>query len=72
VESMFRGSRAPWGRSEDRCDRAGINLQTQPSGNPLIKCKAGRVALLTPGISQMNREPKSIALRAGSERGLRC
>jgi len=23
VESMFRGSRAPWGRSEDRCDGAG-------------------------------------------------
>jgi len=23
VDSMFRGSRAPWGRSEDRCDGAG-------------------------------------------------
>ena len=23
VESMSRGSRAPWGRSEDRCDGAG-------------------------------------------------
>jgi len=23
LDSMFRGSRAPWGRSEDRCDGAG-------------------------------------------------
>ena len=23
VETMFRGSRAPWSRSEDRCDGAG-------------------------------------------------
>ena len=23
MDSMFRGSRAPWGRSEDRCDGAG-------------------------------------------------
>ena len=23
LDAMFRGSRAPWGRSEDRCDGAG-------------------------------------------------
>ena len=27
MDSMFRGSRAPWGRSEDRCDGAGSEAE---------------------------------------------
>jgi hypothetical protein len=34
LDSMFRGSRAPWGRFEDRCDGAGSEADgTKPSVN---------------------------------------
>jgi hypothetical protein len=34
VDSMFRGSRAPWGRFEVRCDGAGSEADgTKPSVN---------------------------------------
>jgi hypothetical protein len=34
LDTMFRGSRAPWGRSEDRCDGAGSEADgTKPSVN---------------------------------------
>jgi len=35
VNPMFRGSRAPWGRSEDRCDGAGSEADgTKPPVKP--------------------------------------
>jgi hypothetical protein len=35
VDAMFRGSRAPWGRSEDRCDGAGSEADgTKPPVKP--------------------------------------
>lgn len=35
VDSMFWGSRAPWGRSEDRCDGAGSEADgTKPPVKP--------------------------------------
>jgi hypothetical protein len=34
VKTMFRGSRAPWSRSEDRCDGAGSEAD---GANPPVK-----------------------------------
>jgi hypothetical protein len=37
LRSMFRGSRAPWGRFEDRCDGAGSEADgAEPSVNRAI------------------------------------
>jgi hypothetical protein len=56
VDSMFRGSRAPWGRSEDRCDGAGSEADgAKPPVKPGHKMPVlgvlvfvGRCALVKP------------------------
>ncbi|SPE39406.1 hypothetical protein SBA3_320025 [Candidatus Sulfopaludibacter sp. SbA3] len=67
MDSMFRGSCAPWGRSEDRCDGAGSEAEgTIPPVKPGHKMLVlgvfnGRSALVKPTSSglRMNRARRS-------------
>src|SRR6266404_914327 len=70
VGSMFRGSRAPWGRSEDRCDGAGSEADgTKPPVKPgpmmpvlgvlVFRDRSALVKLLSSGllINKARRSP---------------
>lgn len=70
VDAMFRGSRAPWGRSEDRCDGAGSEADgTRPPVKPgpmlpvlgvlVFHERSALVKLLSSGlrINQARRSP---------------
>ena len=62
MDSMFRGSRVPWGRSEDRCDGAGSEADgAKPPVKPGHKMPV--LGVLVFGITSALVKPSSSGLR---------
>jgi hypothetical protein len=72
VEKMFQGSRAPWSRSEDRCDGAGCHfsyIERRQSNNcNCVRNKTNRVRQLKSHALTLS---KTAALPTSIQAGMR-